>query len=354
MTLNNDLCAIALSVASGIGGELRNKMELPPVELFEMLGGTSLSTQPFIAANYPPSAIETAKVIMEKLEHAEDIHLLHYWNDRYPKLLRQINSPPVALYYRGKIPPERSVAIVGTRKPSEYSRRVTRIITENLVSAGFAITSGMARGIDGEAHADALACGGSTVGVLANGIDIVYPSANHDIYYKIIESGGSSLISEYPPGIYSGRWTFVRRNRIISGLSIATIVIQAGVKSGTLITARYAAEQGRDVFVCPGGALDEDFTGSHKLIDEGARILYDVDALIAALTDDSQLNLFHVDAVPVIGCGSQIIRYLSEKSADIDTIIRECGIPAHEFQEALVLLEMDGRVRRKGNILSVI
>ncbi|MCL2025756.1 MAG: DNA-processing protein DprA [Leptospirales bacterium] len=355
MMSNNDLYAVALSVASGISGALRGKMELSPVELFEMLGGASLPTQPFIAANYPSTAIDAAKAIMEKLERTKSIHLLHYWNDAYPELLRQINNPPVALYYRGQSPPERSVAVVGTRKPSEYSRNVTRIIVENLVRAGFAITSGMARGIDGEAHAGALACGGSTIGVLANGIDIVYPSTNRDIYHKIIENGSSSLLSEYPPEIYSGRWTFVRRNRIISGLSAATIVIQAGVKSGTLITARYAAEQGRDVFVCPGGALDEGFTGSHRLIDEGARILYDVDALMESLTNELQLNLFRVgaDFVSDSDSGSKIMRYLSGKSADIDTIIRECGIPAHEFQETLVLLEMEGLVRRKGNILSV-
>jgi len=326
-------------------------MELPPIELFETLGGRSLSTQPFIAANYRSSAIETAKIIMEKLECAENIQLMHYWDDGYPSLLRQINNPPIVLYYRGAVPPEKSVAVVGTRRPSEYSRRVTRVIVDNLVRAGFTIVSGMARGIDGEAHAAALACGGNTAGVLANGIDIVYPSVNRGIYCKIIESGTSSLMSEYPPEIYSGRWTFVRRNRIISGLSSAVIVIQAGARSGTLITARYAAEQGRDVFVCPGGALDESFIGSHRLIDEGARILYDVEAVTATLKDEYQLNLFRASAEPVTGCGSRIMQYLSEKSADIDTIIRECGIPANEFQEALVLLEMDGRVRRKGNIL---
>ncbi|MCL1910969.1 MAG: DNA-processing protein DprA [Leptospirales bacterium] len=354
MALNDDLCAVALSIASGISSALRDKMETRPAELFEMLGGASLSTQPFIAANYPSSAIEAADAILEKLEYAKDIHLLHYWNEAYPKLLRQISSPPVVLYHRGAVPPEKSVAIVGSRKPSEYSRRVTRVVAENLVGAGFAITSGMARGIDAEAHSAALACGGSTAGILANGIDIVYPASNRDIYYKIIENGSSSLISEYPPEIYSGRWTFVRRNRIISGLSAAAIVIQAGARSGALITARYAAEQGRDVFVCPGGALDEDFIGCHKLIDDGARILYDLDALTAALTDEFQLNLFRANVAPLTGCGSRIMQYLSDKSADIDTIIRECAIPAREFQEALVLLEMDGRVRRKGNILSAV
>jgi DNA processing protein len=329
-----------------------------------MCHGNHGVTQPHIAKVYSLSPLKTAVSILEKTG-TSDIGLTHYWDESYPPALRRIKNPPLVLYYRGSLPVGRSVAVVGTRAPLETSRQTVREIVRALVSAGFTVVSGMARGIDGESHQAALKEGGKTAGVLANGIDIVYPLANSGLYYKIIETHGSSLISEYPPGIRAGKWTFRKRNRIISGLSEATVVVQAGRKSGTLITAGYAAEQGRDVFVCPGQAFDSDFYGSHRLIEEGARILYDLDTFIMDLTGhapEMQLPLFRETQEDVTSYRTfpaedtregQIIRYLSEKAADIDTVIRDCNIPAHEFQEVLVLLEMEGLVIRKGNLLSV-
>lgn len=367
--MNNDISdirfAVALSVTSGLGSlnfPWETIGDSSPEELFEMIDGKSRLTQYFIASAFPKFAIDAADAILEKVE-SQNIGITHYWAKSYPPILREIARPPLVLYYIGDLSADKTVAIVGTRNPSEYSKSVTKKIVERLTGDGFTIVSGMATGIDAAAHESALKSGGKTYGVLANGIGVIYPSANGHLYDLITKDSGSALISEYPPEIHAGRWTFVRRNRIISGLSRAVIAVQAGAKSGTLITARYAAEQGRDVFVCPGNAFDEDFEGSHKLIDDGARILYDLDELSTSLnasTFETQLDLFRESSAQSsfllyagMGTEGKILSYLARqgKPVDVDTAIRECGIAANEFQENLVILEMDGRVMRKGNTL---
>jgi DNA processing protein len=317
-----------------------------------------------VARLYPEKSMEAAMAIIGRIRES-NTGIIHYWDDDYPPRLRSIRQPPIVLYYLGARPLESpSVAIVGTRHPRERSLYITERLVRALVAARFAVVSGMARGIDGASHERALSEGGRTIGILANGIDIVYPLMNRHIYDRIRASPGSSLVSEYPPGTVAGRWTFVRRNRIISALSQATVVVEAGRRSGALITAGYAAEQGRDVFVCPGPALDEAFHGCNRLIEEGAGILYDIERFMEGLTGRcgyGQLELFvepEATPPPLDFPGDprevQILRFLSAGAADTDTVIRQCRMPVHEFHEALVLLEAKGLVSRRGNILSAV
>lgn len=342
--------ALSLSVAP-IGGLWDKISDYEPDELFRMAKCKTMPVQNFIGERYPGTAAEAAMAIIEELASLR-IEATHYWEEDYPSILREIKRPPIVLYHYGPLP-AKAVAVVGTRRPSAYSLKVTEAIVRSLAEEGFCIVSGMAVGIDAAAHSAALGCGGRTAGVLANGINVLYPAANRDIYLGISKSPGSCLVSEYPPGICAGRWTFVRRNRIISGLCRAVVVVQAGAKSGTLITARYAAEQGREVYVCPGHAFDEGFAGCHRLLEQGANLCWNMDDFresIKGLCFDEKIA---EDFDSALGATERrILKYLSDNPADIDTVIRECDIPAAEFHQALVLLETEGIVERKGNMLS--
>ena len=179
------------------------------------------------------------------------------------------------------------MAVVGTRKSDPKSALIARRISHDLSSQGFTVVSGMAVGIDREAHLGALDAGGKTVGVLANGIDIIYPWPNRDLYQAHRSTPGSALVSEYPPGIYvAGQWTFVRRNRIISGLCAGTVVVKAGERSGALITARHAVEQNREVFACAGNSFDEEYAGCHRLVRSGAVLVSSSQDILAELDAD--------------------------------------------------------------------
>ncbi len=185
----------------------------------------------------------------------------------YPQSLKNIFDPPEVLYYLGDLKVlGKNVGIVGTRKITETGRKITEKITAEFVEQGFTIISGMALGVDAVAHFSAIKNGGKTVAVLGAGVDIIYPPANRDLYNSIFKSGGL-IISEVPPGTTVRRELFPARNRIISGLSEAVVVTEAALKSGSLITARLALEQGRDVFAVPGSP------GCDYLIDQGAKTL---------------------------------------------------------------------------------
>ena len=192
----------------------------------------------------------------------------------YPELLKQAAGHPETLYVIGKLPEpcRTAIAIVGTRKASPEGLKLARTIARTLSSAGVSIISGLALGIDGAAHEGALEGGTPTFAVLGNGIGSIYPPAHETLAKRILENGGG-LISEYPKDTPAFPAHFLERNRIVSGLSRAIVVIEAPARSGALSTARHAAEQGRDVFVLPGGASDQAYLGSHFLIREGARLV---------------------------------------------------------------------------------
>jgi DNA processing protein len=194
-------------------------------------------------------------------------------DDAYPKRLREIYDPPALLYVRGELKKEDelAVSIVGSRKTSPYGRWITEKIGQDLSRHGVTIVSGMARGIDSLAHWGAISGGGRTIAVLGCGVDVIYPSENRNLFTKIIDHG--AVVSEFPMGSPPEGGHFPRRNRIISGLSIGVVVVQASERSGSLITAGYALEQGREVFAVPGNVGAEGSRGTNRLIKEGAKMV---------------------------------------------------------------------------------
>ncbi len=231
-----------------------------------------MKTQKFIEDVYG-SDPEKCAVQIAEISAKKNIEIISFWDAAYPPLLREISSSPIVLFSTSRQIPKKCIAIVGSRKIDSRMKGVTRRIARDCSKAGYVIVSGMALGADREAHVGAMEAGGATIGILANGIDIEYPASNRDVFRDIKNSQNSLLISEYPPGCIAGKWTFVKRNRIISGLSEALVVTRAGAKSGTLITANYALEQNREIFACPGLAFDEASAGTNKLIKDGAKLI---------------------------------------------------------------------------------
>lgn len=213
----------------------------------------------------------------------------------YPRLLLEISSPPPVLYCCGEVQPQENqgviplIGIVGTRSPSEYGKRWTRNISAALARSGFVVISGLAEGIDTEAHRGCLEAGGRTLAVVGTGVDIVYPPRNRDLYKQILERG--LVLSEYPAGTKPDRAHFPPRNRIIAGMSRAVLVMEAPVKSGALITARYANDYGRDVYVLPGRLDDDKSQGCLRLLSQGAQLIpKEIDELLKMLGAIPQLD----------------------------------------------------------------
>lgn len=209
-------------------------------------------------------------------------------DERYSPWLGAIVDPPSVLWVRGNVPPfsQPAVAVVGSRQATPAGLQMGRALGEGLAAVGLTVVSGLARGVDGASHEGALSAGGLTVGVLGCGADIVYPSEHRDLATRVAASGG--VISEFPPGTSPQPHHFPLRNRIISGLSRAVIVIEAGERSGSLITAKMAMEQGREVFVVPGNVLSGRNKGGHALIKDGARLVESVEDVIAELGIDKR------------------------------------------------------------------
>lgn len=205
-----------------------------------------------------------------------NIDIISIEDKQYPNILKEIYDPPICLYIRGnkEILNNKSISIVGCRKATDYGRKVARDFAYNLSKQDINIISGLAIGIDSEAHLGAVEANKKTVAILGNGLDTVYPKENIILSQKILDSGGA-IISEYPLGTKPKKENFPARNRIISGMSNGLLVIEAKEKSGTLITVDFALEQGRDVFVVPGNIVSENSAGTNDLIKQGAKLVTD-------------------------------------------------------------------------------
>ncbi len=210
----------------------------------------------------------------QELAEKAGVRIITLFDEGYPDVLRHLYDPPICLYVRGRLPafPDNTAAVVGSRRMSQYGERMTRAITAEAVAAGFAVISGLAFGVDTVAHRTAVETGGTTVAVLGGGLMHVHPQENIPLARQIVESGGA-LVSEFPLNMPVSRTSFPRRNRIVAGLTSCTIVIEAGISSGALITARLALENGRDVFAVPGHADNPQAQGCHAIIKEGAAAL---------------------------------------------------------------------------------
>ena len=213
-------------------------------------------------------------------------HIVTINDDAYPPLLKQIHDPPVLLYIIGEFPLQDapSIAIVGSRSPTGYGKTISHQLSHQLAERGITVVSGFARGIDTCVHRGALEAGGHTIAVFGCGLSIIYPETNRALATEIIESG--ALISEFPMTMPPRGNNFPRRNRVISGLTLGTLVVEASDRSGSLITARHAAEQGREVFAVPGQIFSNVSRGTHSLINQGATLINSVDDLLDALPQD--------------------------------------------------------------------
>ncbi|MCX6019910.1 MAG: DNA-processing protein DprA [Chloroflexi bacterium] len=277
------------------------------------------------------------------------------WDDaEYPALLRHLNDPPPVLFVRGALTESDrvAVAIVGTRKATAYGREVAAMLSGELARRGVTVVSGLARGIDVVAHEAALAAGGRTVAVLACGAEQVYPP-QHAGLAKRIEAAGA-VVSDYPVGAPPEPANFPPRNRIISGLSLGTVVIEADVRSGALITAEFAAEQGRDVFAVPGNIFSTASRGTNRLLASGAVPLLDVDALLEHLNlrssgarDDASRSLPIVDG-PFSAAERDLLLRMTHEPASVDELVRQLSVPAEQVIGLLVMLELRGAVRQAG------
>jgi len=258
----------------------------------------------------------------------------------FPPLLRAIHDPPVGLFLRGRADPELlarpAVAIVGARACSPYGAQVARMLGRELAAAGLVVVSGLARGVDGEAHRGALEAGGATVGVLGCGIDRDYPAAHRELARRIGESG--LVVSEYAPGVEPAPWRFPARNRIIAGLCAASVVVEAREASGALITADLALEEGREVFACPGEITSALSAGSNALLRLGATPL----TAARDVLESFAIDLPAPQPARVGEAAQRALDRLGDAAASADELARATGLDAAALAVALSELELAG------------
>ena len=323
-----------------------------------------------------------------ELIHEYGCQVVTLYDAAYPQCLKAIDTPPLVLYMRGELAPEDSlsISIVGSRDAKDYGRKVSYRLSYQLAQRGLTVVSGLAKGIDTSAHRGALEAGGRTVAVMGSGLSFIYPATNKDLAEKITESG--ALISEFPMGVKPKPRNFPRRNRIISGLTLGTVVVEASNRSGALITARLAGEQGREVFAVPGEIFSELSTGTHRLINNGAKLINTVDDLLNELppyalnriqSDVPTSPVPDVETVssqePSIGRSDPkpaatqpspeeqqpiqsapppdltpdertIFDAIEVPSSHIDTIVRTTQLPISQVSSVLLMLELKGIVQQ--------
>jgi DNA processing protein len=289
----------------------------------------------------------------------------NFWtpaDEEYPRLLLEIPSPPPVLYYRGQVNPQENqgkiplIAIVGTREPTEHGKRWTRRLGVVLARHGFPVISGLAMGIDGEAHRSCLQGGGRTIAVLGTGVDVVYPASHRQLYQEVEQRG--LILSEYPKGTGPDRRNFPARNRIIAALSRAILVMEAPEKSGALITARYANEFGRDVYTLPNSPDVEQYQGCLRLLRQGAEVIISEKELlemlgtIPQLDASLQLSLFdqtHPSQPPATPSSpslpdlepqlAHVLQFVGQEPTALDSIIQDSGLDASTVTASLLELE---------------
>jgi len=312
---------------------------------------------------------------LEKPDH----HLITFNHPDYPTLLKELSDPPIALFAIGDLSllKQPSIAIVGSRRPTPVGAQIASRLASDLSRLGLVITSGMALGIDSVAHrgvldncasvdqasVDEVSIGnGATIAVLGCGVDCIYPARHRALYQQISQSG--LLLSEYPLGMRATRYSFPQRNRIVSGLSLGVIIVEAAEKSGTLITARLAMEQNREVMVVPGSALSRQYQGSHRLIMQGAALVQEsqdvITVLHAELSQSLEQTLHAANSTAKLGREGDalsentsifqaerdhlLLRHIGAESTSIDQIISASGLTAAQVSAMLLTLEIEGLI----------
>lgn len=270
------------------------------------------------------------------------------WNSpSFPRLLSSIDNPPPVLYYRGELRPqdELAVALVGTRSPSVAGKEVAARLAYDLAQNGVTVVSGLALGIDAVAHREALRAGGRTLAVLGCGLDSVYPSSHRALADKIVTSG--ALLSDYALGVKPEARNFPPRNRLISGLALGTVVVEAGIRSGALITLQFALEQGRETFAVPGNVQSRSAMGTNAAIQKGhAKLVTCVQDILEELNISMIQEQRQARAVLPEGDEERALwGYLGEGPVHIDELVRRSGLPTAQVSSTLMLMELKGMVR---------
>ncbi len=275
------------------------------------------------------------------------------WHDEdYPARLKEIYDLPPLIYIKGSIVPddERSIAVVGTRNPSHYGRQVTEHLVHGIASAGVTVVSGLARGVDGVAHRTALDAGQRTVAVLGSGLDIIYPHEHTELSARIVQNG--ALVSEHALGTRPDARNFPRRNRIMSGMTLGTLVIEASEKSGALITARQALEENREVFAVPGSIFSNNSAGTNKLIRESAaKLVTDCEDVLEELNLSSVSRQIEMAALfPEDENEAELLRYITFDPVHVDEVCRSSGKSASDVSSTLAMMELKGLVKQLGGM----
>jgi len=309
-------------------------------------------------AGLEKSILEAIKEKREKINPDKEIirlknlgiNILTLQDKNYPSLLKEISQPPALLYYQGNIKKdELTLAVVGPRKPSFYGQQVVRFLVEKLSLAGLTIVSGLARGIDTLAHQTALKAGGRTLAVIGSGLDqaSLYPPSNRKLAQEIVKQG--VLFSEYPPGTPALPFHFPCRNRIMAGLSLGVLVIEAAEKSGALITAQFALEENREVFAVPGSIFSSQSVGSNRLIKQGAKLVTDIEDILEELNLEKRIETKRIEEiVPESAEEKIILSFLSDEPIQLDKLIERTNLSIEKINPILTLMEMKGKVKNIG------
>jgi DNA processing protein len=321
------------------------------------------------AWNASPTALTAAglgpKLVERLVEARRQVDLAKFWEDiekqairvltwdeaDYPTQLKEIDQPPPVLYIRGDVIGEDAwaVAVVGTRAVTAYGRQVTEELATTLAAAGVTVVSGLARGTDAVAHTAAIRAGGRTLAVLGSGVDRIYPPEHRGLAEKIMAQGG--LVSDYPPGTPPDSTNFPPRNRIISGLSLAVVIVEAGETSGALITAGFAADQGREVFAVPGNIHAAQSKGPNRLIRNGAHPLLQPQDVLEALDLTRNLQRREIRrAAPSDATEAALLSVLDQQPLHVDEIRSRSGLPIEKVSAALTMMELKGLVRQVGGM----
>jgi DNA processing protein len=347
---------LVLHHAAGLGGHtLRQLLEsFPGPSAILAAGNTQLRTaglsQPVIQALRAPDPPGVARDL-EWLQQPGN-HILTWQHPHYPPLLAQLPDPPTLLYVHGDITLlcEPQLAIVGSRNPSASGRQTATDFARHLAAAGLVVTSGLALGIDTASHQGALDAGAPTIAVMGTGLDRVYPASNRDLARRIAEHG--ALVSEFPIGTPPLAEHFPRRNRIISGLSLGTLVVEAALRSGSLISARLAAEQGREVFAIPGSIHNPLARGCHHLIRQGAKLVETARDIIdelgplasACQPDQAETGMPCEEPGQPAEEYMQLLEIMGFDPVPVDRLVTRCGLTPAEVSSMLLQLEMDGYI----------
>ena len=345
LNLVNGIGAVRFKLLTDFFGSAQAAWEAPP--------------DAWLSAGIPQKAISRfsqvkMQVDLEKVMEKATVNgvKIFTWLDAdYPRRLKEIDQSPPVLFVKGSINVEDdwAVAVVGTRRVTPYGRQVADEIGRFLAQNGITVVSGLARGVDAIAHQAALQAGGRTFAVLGSGVDVIYPPEHRKLAAGIVEQG--ALISDYPLGTQPDGVNFPPRNRIISGLSLATVVVEAGERSGALITAEFAVEQGRDVFAVPGSILAAQSQGTNRLIEQGARPLLKMNEILEALKlDQIPAKQQARKLAPMSGGEQALLAHLSSEPVHIDQLCELTGLPITDVSATLTMMELKGFVSQVGGM----